>query len=1059
MPALPKVTKTGRPRAEGAARRTRLFALLDLSRDGPVTWVSGPPGAGKTTLVASWIEARHLPCLWYEVDEQDADLATFFHYLSVAAKPYLKRSRQSAAFLPEYSAAPLAYARRFFRALLDNLPDDAVLVFDNAHLVPESALLHRVISEVVAQMPARSSVVMISQSAPPAEFAGLILNGRLRQIEAASLELTLGEAKEIASGMHVLDDATVSRLHRLTQGWFAGFRMALSGQGIRELDRSDSDTRRVVYEYFATQIYRSLPESSQKLLLVASLLPAIDPSLCEQLLPGCKSQQTLEQLRRTHRFVERIDGSPTRYRLHPLFRDFLQTRMAEDLRDFANDIRSSAAQLLERSGDGIGAFELYVLEKAWDDAIRAILREAPLLLARGRWQAFDTALGQLPEAMVEASAPIAFWQGQSRLSLDPWAAEARLARAFDLYGNAGDDAGQLVAAAAACVAIFFAAERFDRLDAWFDRMVPLMLSGQSPAPQGTNAVLVYTGAIIALTRRPAHPLASRCATTLTSLIDEPVDVNLRITAAAALMLFLCYTGDIHGGRRLEAAIEPHLENPDLAPLNAGFWHVYLGYLSVVEHTPSRGHPALDKADEIAEREGFGYLLTVSYSLRSALYHVGDEAEAMLARVEPSMAGARPYDVAHFLGNRLYRAVLRGQWEASLEYGLQTLDYTRRTGSVFQQLIWEQPLAWAFAELGRWDDARGHLESVATLVKTTGSECYRPLLLLTAARVSYLEGDRPRYLELLRDGLAAARTSYGAQRLLFWMPATVAPQMMADALDHGIDPPLVRTVIRDYPLEPPSPVPEQWPFEIDVRTLGGFELRISGEPITFSHKTPHKTLSLLKAVIALGSSNVPKHRLIDSLWPDEEGDAANRSFDVAIHRLRKILGRADAISVDSNTVSLNRRIVRTDVRVFTETADEVVVETDFRRRHKLASKAIQMFDLGFLPSDATEPWSVSMRERLRSRAVALVEIVATALEADEAWEEALDWYRRAVAVDPLGETFHQGLMRAHLKLGRHAEGLAAYSRLRAALRAELGIEPSARSEDLHLKLRNGAKAIQ
>src|SRR5918999_5813868 len=76
--------KTTRPVLAGTLPRKRLFDLLQESRSA-VAWLSGPPGSGKTTLAASWLEHAGVEGLWYQIDDGDADVATFFYYLSLAA--------------------------------------------------------------------------------------------------------------------------------------------------------------------------------------------------------------------------------------------------------------------------------------------------------------------------------------------------------------------------------------------------------------------------------------------------------------------------------------------------------------------------------------------------------------------------------------------------------------------------------------------------------------------------------------------------------------------------------------------------------------------------------------------------------------------------------------------------------------------------------------------------------------------------------------------------------------------------------------------------------------
>jgi ATP/maltotriose-dependent transcriptional regulator MalT len=60
------MSKFTRPILADIYPRERLFAMLDRMRRQPLTWVSGPGGCGKTTLVGSYLEARKIPCLWYQ---------------------------------------------------------------------------------------------------------------------------------------------------------------------------------------------------------------------------------------------------------------------------------------------------------------------------------------------------------------------------------------------------------------------------------------------------------------------------------------------------------------------------------------------------------------------------------------------------------------------------------------------------------------------------------------------------------------------------------------------------------------------------------------------------------------------------------------------------------------------------------------------------------------------------------------------------------------------------------------------------------------------------------
>ncbi len=109
------LAKTTRPSIAGVLPRDRLFTMLDATPKS-VIWVTGPPGCGKTTLVASYLERRKQRSLWYQVDEGDADVASFLYYLGLAAielrrKPNLRLPQLT----PEYHVAIYSHAAIFRR--------------------------------------------------------------------------------------------------------------------------------------------------------------------------------------------------------------------------------------------------------------------------------------------------------------------------------------------------------------------------------------------------------------------------------------------------------------------------------------------------------------------------------------------------------------------------------------------------------------------------------------------------------------------------------------------------------------------------------------------------------------------------------------------------------------------------------------------------------------------------------------------------------------------------------------------------------------------------------
>ena len=215
----------------------------------------------------------------------------------------------------------------------------------------------------------------------------------------------------------------------------------------------------------------------------------------------------------------------------------------------------------------------------------------------------------------------------------------------------------------------------------------------------------------------------------------------------------------------------------------------------------------------------------------------------------------------------------------------------------------------------------------------------------------------------------------------------------------------------------------------IHTLGKFELLINGVQAGKPDAAlASKPLQLLKAVIALGGSDVSQEQLADLLWPDADGDQARRSFDTTMHRLRKMLGHEQALSIRNGKLNLDPALVWLDTRVFESYFDRLSpVAKDYicPEQVPLYEKAIALYKGSFLPAEKTESWTLDRRDRLRGRFVRLVVALGGFWEQHQKYEQALECYRYSLEVDTPSEELYRQLMSCLMTLDRHAEALAVF----------------------------------
>jgi DNA-binding SARP family transcriptional activator len=1056
--AAPELAKLTRPRLFNISPRERLFRLLDELREHPALWITGAPGEGKSALVASYLDARRLNAIWYNVDAGDRDPATFFYYLGLAAA---QSGGPNAPTLPlftdEYRRDLGGFARRWFREFFARLPAGTVVVFDGVHEAEGSGEAR---AGVMAEVPAGLNVILISRLEPPPEFARLTANQTLARIGAEELRFTREEAAALLGGENGVDAATIERLWRRADGWAVGLiLMREHARGAPAPGAGDNArTPKAVFSYFAGEIFNRIPPENQRLLMLMALPPRIRASVAVELTAEPQAPKLLEYGYRRHLFVSRRDRPEPIYEFHALFREFLLERARALLPpEEVADARRRVAALAEARGITDQIFELYRDAGDWAAAVRVTLAYAAPMLAQGRFLSLAERIDQLPDEVRAAEPWLAYWEGVARMNVDPPAARASLERAYQGFAAARDRAGQIRAVEAMIVTHYLAWDDWRPLDRWIDVMEGLLGSeARFTTPEDETRALSSL-AIALVYRQPGHPMLPGVFERLIVLLDAEIDANLKVAMATRLLDGLNKAGSFTQARHVAERVRPLLDDPEVRPLTAAWFRLWLAMLRGFEGRLDEFESTLQEALALAEANGLAFFQQMSQPFRAwGMLTSGKlrEGGALMARLRDTADPARKIDRALIHHLDAWVAALRGDFAAAEREARSAAQLSLDAGSVSTMLVCHTGLLLALESSGQHAAVEGVLERMLGLVADLEQGVLRYDVALWEAWVRLRHRD-PRRREALAAALALGRREGYLNHYLWWPP--MMSELCAAAIEAGIEPDYVRQLVAVRGLPPPEDAaPDAWPWPLAVRALGRFEVLRDGAAITFAGKAQKKPLELLKALVALGGEGVDAARLAAILWPDASGDAAKVSFDSTLYRTRKLLGLDAALVLNEGKLALDPRHCWVDVRAFERVARECdeTVSGEGVPPERLAATARALLDAypgHFLAGDEDQPWLMGLRDRLRSKLVRGVLALGRRLQAAGGARDAVALYQRALELDNLAEDLYRQLMIALRDQGEHAAALQAYRRCRELLSVVLGMKPSAETESVRRSL--------
>jgi DNA-binding SARP family transcriptional activator len=221
--------------------------------------------------------------------------------------------------------------------------------------------------------------------------------------------------------------------------------------------------------------------------------------------------------------------------------------------------------------------------------------------------------------------------------------------------------------------------------------------------------------------------------------------------------------------------------------------------------------------------------------------------------------------------------------------------------------------------------------------------------------------------------------------------------------------------------------------VSLTLIDSFELRYDGEPA----RLPLGSQRLV-AYLALRGRPLLRIHVAGTLWLNSSENRSYANLRTALWRLGR--SREAVVDATASHVGLSREVV-VDVRRVAALARGLL-------EHPEAASELERSELdGDLLPDWYDDWVLVERERLRQLRLHALEQLAERAIGEGSYGQAIDIALTAIQADPLRDSAHRVLIRAHVAEGNNSLAIRQYREYCRLVRGQLKLEPSRELREL------------
>jgi LuxR family transcriptional regulator, maltose regulon positive regulatory protein len=1056
------------PVKETFMRRAALHKKLASIPRYPLTLLHARAGYGKSTALTLFAHDIQKDSCWYSISPNDDDIIPFLtklvHAIKAKHPSFGKTVQAELEMLQDHiSDEQLWSLISMFGNEILGLKDEVVVILDDYHHVHKSIVIEKWMKHFLEYIPPNLHLVISSRRKPSwGILTSLKVKAELLEIIQEDLVLGIDEIEHLLEDIYEITIAQhdLQRIHQLTEGWAIAVHMLVSNLHSSDISGSFLDSRsetlQDLFDFLALEVLSKQPFTFQEFLLKTSILDELTPEVCNAVLDIGNSESVLQKLSEQNVFIQEIDGM--KYRYHALFKEFLQNRLRQEYEKDYAELNRKAARVFEKE-DIESALHHYLQVGEYGEGAKVISLHGRELLQKGKLQTLLDYLKPIPEELKFEFPILWFYQGEiSRLRSSYEWAEACYQKAIETGEKTGDH--YLMSIALEGIArIYLDTIQPDKAERVLQRAIALREDSNGSKEEMAKLYHLLS----------ENLLNSGQAVKAEKWYERAESLNLPLEEGNLKARIYLRTGRLNKAREL--LLKRKDSNADSRMIHLSQSHretdILLSIIEAFRGNPEEGKKYAEQGMKLGMDIQSPFVEACGWMRMGHAVQLIERYEFFLAEkcyktsldimdnIDVPRGKAEPYmGLCILLGKQ-------GQYEKAIEAGQKGLYETERVKDVWLSTLIQLCMGIAAVYCEKYDAAYEVLVEARTQFEGCGDRYGMMLTSFWKAFISYETGQEDMFNHEMRqflNELQAGEYHYFLTRRTTFGPSDVQNfvPLLVKAQKNNIHSPFISEMGLGAMNNHPG-------YTLRVQTLGKFRLQLGNRFVSESDWQRGKAKELFEFFITNKNKLMDREEIFREIWPDQDEEAANRSFKVSLNSLLKTIephrkAREESYFIRRNGTFYGMNpdsVYQLDTALFEGWVSEGLTEKDPHQAKELLERGLKLYEGDYLPDHRFADWCLTERERLQVIFLRAAEMLAQVSVRLSDFETCIHWCERILMEEDTWEEAYRLLMYCYYQKNNRPQAIKWYTKCKKVLSAELGVEPMEPTREMYKMITEAA----